>query len=89
MFSLNTVCFLESRADWSLQVLGSRVVLAAHSPLLLLAMEVDREEEVLLLPDFSVAGVRAVLSLLHGIQPQQVSQGWHSWRNTAFRAGSS
>ena len=46
-----------------------------------------KEEEVLLLPDFSVAGVRAVLSLLHGIQPQQVSQGWHSWRNTAFGAG--
>ena len=48
------------------------MVLAAHSPLLMLALEVDREEEVLLLPDFSVAGVRAVLALLHGVQPQQV-----------------
>ena len=56
-------------------MLGSRVVLVAHCPLLMMAMEVDREEEVLLLPDFSVAGVRAVLSLLHGVLPQQVRSG--------------
>ena len=60
------------------EALASRAVLAAHSSLLASAMtgEANNNEEEIFLPEASVEHLSPLLSVLHGLQIDQVN--WHN-----------